>query len=67
MCNDCEYWESLAKHRYWEIERLESEVDTLEGKLNKAEHKIRSELAPRIQQEERAYDAWVTDPQRRED
>lgn len=62
-CSNCEYWERLAKQRYWEIDRLKSENDTLYSKLNKAEHKIESELAPRIQQEKKGYDAWVTDPQ----
>ena len=63
MCENCEYWERLAKHRYWEIESLKSEVDTLYSKLDKAENKIRSELVPRIQQEKKGYDAWITDPQ----
>lgn len=64
-CSNCQEWERVAYQRLWEIERLRSEVDTLNSKLNKAEHKIKSELVPRIEQEGKAYDAWATDPQNR--
>lgn len=49
------------------IDKLSSQVSKLNQELKKtaedrdhAEFRIRTELEPRIKQEQRAYDAWVT-------
>ena len=41
------------------IDILESENRILRNKLDKADHKIKTELEPRIASEKRSYDCWV--------
>lgn len=55
----------------WKCRELEREVEDLEKRLKESEDenyslrfKINTELEPRLQHERRAYDSWVTDPER---
>jgi len=45
-------------------EDLRQKHSVLEDKLSSAEFKIKTELEPRIKQEQRMYDKWVTNPER---
>lgn len=62
-----EYWEQKYKDlvyyydkRGYTIEDLNNQLRKAEEKLSSAEYKIEYELNPRIKQEERSYDAYVT-------
>lgn len=56
----------------WKIRELKDRIRELEEE-NRNYHiendslrfRIRNELEPRIEREKRMYDAWVTDPERR--
>jgi len=43
-----------------QIEKLEQENKKLSDELYTAKWKIRTELEPRIQKENRVYDRWIT-------
>lgn len=62
-----DYWEGQAeewKYKYIkaveQLEKCREEKRTIEDKLSSAEWKIDQELKPRIKQEQRSYDSWVT-------
>lgn len=55
----------------WKIRMLDNEIENLyyriQDKDTEIDHlnfRIEQELEPRIQAERRAYDRWVTDPER---
>jgi predicted nuclease with TOPRIM domain len=47
-----------------ENEQLKEKYDKTYEKLDHANYRISEELEPRIKSEKRAYDRWVTDPER---
>jgi seryl-tRNA synthetase len=55
----CKY--ERLKRKY---EELEERYNKLDLELDSANFRIRNELEPRIRAEKRAYDAWVTNPER---
>lgn len=55
---------SLYNERGRIIDELRQENNKLYNDLQKAEYQIRNELEPRIRQEKRSYDNWVTNPER---
>jgi predicted site-specific integrase-resolvase len=64
-----DYWEEQAeewRYKYrsvlQKLEETQKEKTTIEDKLSSAEYKIESELKPRIEQEHRSYDSYITDP-----
>ncbi len=66
-----DYWEEKYDDLLVKFNRLERKYEELEEKYDKqydelshANFVIKTELEPRIQQEHRAYDRWVTDPER---
>jgi len=66
-----DYWEEKYKDLLYDYRELQRKYDKLQADYNKkyneldsANFKIRTELEPRIQNERRSYDSWVTDPMR---
>jgi len=66
-----EYWEEKFNDLLRNYRRLERKYEDLENKNNKlydelyhANFRIDQELEPRIRQEKRSYDNWVTNPER---
>lgn len=64
-----DYWEEKYNDLKWSYNKLERLYDELkddykrkDDELYSAEFKIRTELEPRIKQEQRSYDAWVSSP-----
>ena len=47
-----------------QVEDLEESVKRLKSENDHLEFRINNELEPRLQHERRAYDSWVTDPER---
>jgi len=73
MNEDCCHCDIRASYEdlKWSYSRLRDERNDLMSRLNSsesalydAEWKIKEELNPRIEQEKRAYDCWVTSPGR---
>lgn len=65
-------WEERYNELKYDYRKLQNKYDELKEKYDKvdsdlysANFKIRNELEPRIESEKRAYDLWVTNPQRR--
>jgi FtsZ-binding cell division protein ZapB len=52
------------RERGYRIEELKRENNKLSRDLEKVEYRVRNELEPRIKQEQRSYDNWVTNPER---
>lgn len=66
-----DYYEQKYNDLLYKYERLQRKCEDLEERcrkldleLDSANNRIRSELEPRIQAERRAYDRWVTNPER---
>jgi predicted nucleic acid-binding Zn-ribbon protein len=59
--NDLLYEYRKLQRKY---EELENDYRKLDLELDSANNKIRRELEPRIQAEKRAYDRWITNPER---
>lgn len=70
--NDDGYREKYENLKYnfqkleLKYENLERENQKLSSDLDSAEFKIRTELNPRIARERKAYDAFITNPEREE-
>ena len=59
------YDELLSKYKNLnsDYNDLKERYNRLDLELDSANFKIRKELEPRIQEEKRAYDRWVSSPQ----
>lgn len=47
-----------------ENEELRKELGSVRDERDDLSYRVKTELEPRLRQERRSYDAWVTDPER---